>query len=56
MFHYSDVSFSMSGICLSEVRCAYEVTNAMKNWEVIIGSSHIITPKTFLADLASLSG
>ncbi|KAF4517897.1 hypothetical protein B566_EDAN001851 [Ephemera danica] len=33
------IVFIVGGVCFSEIRCAYEVTAAMKNWEVIIANS-----------------
>lgn len=49
------IVFIVGGMTYSEMRCAYEVTNEFKNWEVIIVSDHIITPLQFLKDCRSLS-
>ena len=48
----------LGGVCYSETRCAYEVTevykDSSKNWEVIIGGTEIITPDVLLIRLRGL--
>ncbi|XP_046905623.1 syntaxin-binding protein 3 [Hypomesus transpacificus] len=49
------IVFVIGGMCHSEMRCAYEVTQAVKSCEVIIGSSHIVTPTSLLDDIQALT-
>ncbi|NXN11994.1 STXB3 protein, partial [Indicator maculatus] len=49
------IIFVIGGITYSEMRSAYEVSQAYKSCEVIIGSTHVLTPRRLLDDVKSLS-
>ncbi|XP_070795430.1 syntaxin-binding protein 3 isoform X2 [Pituophis catenifer annectens] len=49
------IVFVIGGITYSETRCAYEVSQAYKSCEVIIGSTHTVTPKRLLDDVKALT-
>ena len=50
------IVFMLGGMCYSECRVGYEITKEKNNkWEVILGSSQILTPVDFLDEVKKLS-
>ena len=50
------IVFMLGGMCYSECRVGYEITKEKSNkWEVILGSSQILTPEDFLDEVKKLS-
>uniref|UniRef100_A0A8C9NF11 Syntaxin binding protein 3 n=1 Tax=Serinus canaria TaxID=9135 RepID=A0A8C9NF11_SERCA len=49
------IVFVIGGVTFSETRSAYEVSEAYKSCEVVIGSTHILTPRKLLEEVKSLS-
>ncbi|MBZ3872021.1 Syntaxin-binding protein 2 [Sciurus carolinensis] len=49
------IVYFMGGVVMSKMRATYEVTRATEGkWEVLIDSSHILTPNRLLDDLKTL--
>ena len=48
------IAFIIGGITYSEMRVCYEVTKMNPKWDVVVGSTHLLTPEGFIADLRDL--
>ena len=46
--------FVVGGLSYNEMRVGYEITSERKNWEVVLGGTHITKPETFLKDIKNL--
>uniref|UniRef100_A0A8C3QBF5 Uncharacterized protein n=1 Tax=Geospiza parvula TaxID=87175 RepID=A0A8C3QBF5_GEOPR len=49
------IVFVIGGVTYSETRCAYQVSETYRSCEVVIGSTHIWTPRKLLEEVKSLS-
>jgi len=49
------IFFVLGGLTYSETRAAYEVAEAHKSWDILVGSTHLITPDSHLDNLKDLS-
>jgi len=48
--------FIAGGTCYSEMRAGYEVSADKKNWEIVMGGTHLMTPEEFLEIVKELGG
>jgi len=48
--------FIAGGTCYSEMRAGYEVSADKKNWEIVMGGTHLMTPEEFLDIVKELGG
>lgn len=48
--------FIAGGATYSEMRAGYEVTADKKNWEIVMGGTHIMTPEEFLDNVKDVAG
>ena len=48
------IAFIIGGITYSELRVCYELTKLNPKWDLVVGSTHLLTPEGFLADLRDL--
>ncbi|KAF4789613.1 syntaxin binding protein 3 [Turdus rufiventris] len=49
------IVFVIGGVTYSEMRSAYQVSETYKSCEVVIGSTHILTPRRLLEEVKSLN-
>ncbi|KAF9409198.1 vacuolar sorting protein VPS33/slp1 [Podila epigama] len=47
------ILFIAGGVTYNEIRCAYEAA-AQHEWDILVGSTHIITPPIFMEDMRLL--
>merc|ERR1712109_335948 len=50
------IVFVVGGTTYSEMRAAYEVSADKKNWEIVMGGTHIMTPEEFLDSVKDVAG
>merc|ERR1712158_245814 len=48
--------FIAGGTCYSEMRAGYEVSADKKNWEIVMGGTHLMTPEEFLDIVKEVGG